>query len=143
MNKIDYSKPFVWVSAQTNGGGSRDIREMHTPHLYNTFIMIWNHSVPKKFQVGENFRQYRFGAFYTREYVLEAFLRMYHELKKRPLMPWMKSGISRVEDIVLGSASGNQTLPDFSSDYSTSFLTKHFHVEDDTEFDDNSSDDRY
>lgn len=46
-------EPFIW---ETNDGVCLSVKEMATPHLFFALRMIYNHSVPPAFRVGE-FRQ--------------------------------------------------------------------------------------
>jgi hypothetical protein len=57
-------------------------KDMHTSHLFYTWLMIWNHSAPEEYRVRFKHR-YSFGSYYTVEYMVEAFKNMTAELKSR------------------------------------------------------------
>lgn len=60
------AEPFKWRTAE---GLLLSPQTMVTRHLFYTLRMIWNHSVPERCRVGRNVRLYRFGEFYTAEYM--------------------------------------------------------------------------
>lgn len=66
-----------WRSA---GGEKRRPADMATSHLFHTFRMIWNHSMP--FTVG-NVKRYRFGPSYTAAYMADAIRFIGAELARR------------------------------------------------------------
>lgn len=72
-------KDFLW---RTQTGEFKKITDMHTCHLYNTFKMIWNHSVPEEMKVLP-YKKYSFGKYYTNDYVREAIKNMILELQSR------------------------------------------------------------
>lgn len=56
--------------------------DMQTRHLFYTFRMIWNHSMPDEVRI-KPYQHYVFSSFYTPEYMKEAIRFMGHELFKR------------------------------------------------------------
>lgn len=66
-------------------------QEMDTHHLYFTLRMIWNHSVPIDMRMLP-YQPYKFGKFYTAEYMAEAVKHLFLELKTRKDMKpeWIK-----------------------------------------------------
>ncbi len=90
-------KPFMWKVNVFHGGGELSVDEMETKHLFYTFLMIWNHSAPKKLRIWEK-RKYDFGPHYTPEYMFEAFKNMLFELTKRKdLGPKMLAVLQTIE----------------------------------------------
>jgi predicted site-specific integrase-resolvase len=55
---------------------------MRTRHLFYVLRMIWNHSVPEPMRILP-YRHYRFGKFYTAEYMKRAVLAIGRELLNR------------------------------------------------------------
>lgn len=58
------------------------ISNMHTYHLFNTFLMIWNHAVREEFKF-KPYHRYKFGSFYTVGYMKEAVRSIVFELVQR------------------------------------------------------------
>lgn len=58
------------------------IQDMGTHHLFCTFRMIWNNTMPAEARVGV-VKLYRFGPFYTPDYMKAAVLAIYPELLGR------------------------------------------------------------
>jgi hypothetical protein len=74
---------FQW---RTQEGKFLPPREMTTRHLFYTGLMIWNHSCPLELEywkVHKKPLRYRFGEFYTQEYMLQAARAIFAELSKR------------------------------------------------------------
>ncbi len=69
----------AWASRD----GKIKIKHMGTTHLFHTIKMIWNHSVPEELKY-KPYKKYRFGKFYTKEYLLKVLPDMLHEILKRP-----------------------------------------------------------
>lgn len=70
---------FKW---RTNHGVMLLPSEMETRHLYLTLRMIWNHSVPDRYQI-HPFKRYTFSAFYTKQYLAQAVRELGRELLSR------------------------------------------------------------
>lgn len=70
--------------------------EMRTGHLFNTVVMIWNHSAPIAWQT-YNHRRYVFPEFYTYQYMKQAVAHMLPELLRRPdLTPFQIQTLQRM-----------------------------------------------
>jgi hypothetical protein len=90
-------KEFVWKCSDQRGGFFIPVSQMHTKHLFYTWLMIWNHAAPVELRIWFN-HPYVFDPFYTKEYMLEAFRSMYFELKKRTDIGFkMREVITRIE----------------------------------------------
>lgn len=72
---------FEWKPAGSDRPGI-PLHEMSTTHLYNVLRMIWNHTAPEELKL-QPYRQYKFGAFYTVEYMQTAVRLMLAELDNR------------------------------------------------------------
>lgn len=84
----DLATEFKWRDQR---GRFHPIKEMETSHLFFTFRMIWNHSMPAEARVGNRIQRYSFPSFYTTSYMREACLNIYPELDKRTdLAPFMR-----------------------------------------------------
>lgn len=55
-------------------------KNMETRHLFYTLRMIWNHTMGTKI---EPYKKYRFGRFYTPDYMRKAVIAIGQELMKR------------------------------------------------------------
>lgn len=71
--------PFYWRDKDKK---FHDPKEMSTRHLFYTFRMIWNHSMPKEAR-SEIYIKHRFAAFYSQEYMEEAIQFLGNELLSR------------------------------------------------------------
>lgn len=86
--------PFQWRSAD---GDFWHPDHMETRHVFYTVRMIWNHSVPEDMRVGQNVRLYRFGEFYTADYMKQAVLALGRELMTRKdLAPWQRRELGQI-----------------------------------------------
>lgn len=86
--------PFEWRSADGDFWAPKD---METRHVFYTVRMIWNHSVPEDMRVGRNIRLYRFGDFYTGEYMKSAVLALGRELlTRKDLEPWQLRELGQI-----------------------------------------------
>jgi len=74
-------KPPVWKWRGQHGRHFR-VKEMATAHLFNTILMIWNHTMPESARFPP-FRQYQLGDFYTKAYLVTAVQNMATELVTR------------------------------------------------------------
>lgn len=87
-NLIPFSQvgqnPFKW---KTQKGEFVSIVDMETSHLFYTLRMIWNHSMPKEAQVGDNIRKYQFSSYYTSKYTMQACYYILLELDSRTDLP--------------------------------------------------------
>ena len=70
---------FQWRSCT---GKYYPVSSMDTRHLFHTFRMIWNHTMPKVARTGE-FHKYHFGKQYTEAYMMQAIRAMLPELCNR------------------------------------------------------------
>jgi hypothetical protein len=94
----DFREPFVW---ETNDGDFLELRNMATPHLFYTLRMIFNHSVPPAFRIGQ-FRRRANVDRWPLDYREQAGHEIRAELRKRSdLEPWMKG---EVQDMVANAA---------------------------------------
>lgn len=103
-------KPPVW-KWRTKDGRHFRVREMATAHLFNTILMIWNHTMPETARI-QPFRQYEFGAFYTKAYMIAAVQHMATELVTRDdvtarqreilgqMMAWLETNQVEMEDVM-------------------------------------------
>lgn len=57
--------------------------EMQTRHLFFTLRMIWNHSMPKEWEIGYEPRRYKFGPEYHEGYMRQAVAQIGLELTTR------------------------------------------------------------
>lgn len=95
MEKSLIDPRFKWKTSNDNNFISP--KDMHSKHLFYTWLMIWNHSAPKELRIWDT-HKYVFNSFYTNEYMLSAFANLYFELKKRTdLGPKMLEVISKIE----------------------------------------------
>lgn len=70
---------------------------MRSSHLFYTFRMIWNNTMPPEVHVGHNINYYRFGGAYTKRYLAEAIVNIGTELFKRTdLDPWMRDELDEI-----------------------------------------------
>lgn len=72
-------KDFMW---RDRTGHMHYLQSMQTSHVYNTWVMVWNHLVPQC-DVVPAIGVYSFSSFYTKEYMLVAERLLYQELRKR------------------------------------------------------------
>ena len=77
------AEPFMWRDQR---GNRHYIKDMDTHHLFCTFRMIWNNTMPVEARVGY-VRLYRFGPFYTPDYMKGAILAIWPELTSRKDLP--------------------------------------------------------
>lgn len=70
---------FEWRDRE---GNFHKPENMETRHLFYTLRMIWNHSMPEEFRLTP-YNSYRFGDFYTDEYMKRAIRNIAAELTKR------------------------------------------------------------
>lgn len=56
--------------------------EMSDKHVFYTWLMIWNHSVPSRYTIWFSYK-YVFMDFYSNEYMQQSFNILYCEMKKR------------------------------------------------------------
>lgn len=63
-------------------GNMWSVKDMRTSHLFFTLRMIWNNTLPAYMHVGD-VKLYRFGAFYTDQYMVNAIIHIYDELTTR------------------------------------------------------------
>lgn len=82
INKSDDNK-WTWKDREDNYYLPH---KMETRHLFYTFRMIWNHSMPNDAKIYP-YHEYRFGSFYTTEYMMVAARRMFNELLIREDIP--------------------------------------------------------
>ncbi len=80
-NSAGVSKPPVW-KWRTQDGRHFRVKEMATAHLFNTILMIWNHTMPESAKF-RPYREYEFGDFYTKKYLVSAVQHMATELVAR------------------------------------------------------------
>lgn len=71
--------PFRW---RDKTGNFHPIDKMNTHHLFNTFRMIWNHSMREEGR-SRSYTHYSFGKFYTPAYMRDAVRHIAPELLKR------------------------------------------------------------
>jgi hypothetical protein len=94
---------FKWRTAKAEFVGPS---EMRTGHLFNTLLMIWNHSMPSHQHIGSNIRRYRFGPFYSPGYIKEAVREVGRELFNRPdLTAYQREALTKMAEH-LGSPDG-------------------------------------
>lgn len=106
MNEV--TVPFEWK--QGGDRGFLRIDKMASSHLFNTLRMIWNHSAPEEFKL-HPYKMYKFGPFYTAEYMHDAVTAMLAELKWRTdLNPYEVDQIRHM----IRSAQSIQTLKGLS-----------------------------
>jgi hypothetical protein len=92
MNKVilhnnTVVETFKWKDKDDNFHNPQD---MHTRHIFFTLRMIWNHIAPHEMRI-EPYKRYRFGKFYTAEYIKESIKVLYAELRTRnDLTPYFK-----------------------------------------------------
>lgn len=55
--------------------------EMESSHIYHVVCMIWNHTMPIK--TNPNYRKYKFGKFYTEDYMKLSIVFLVRELFNR------------------------------------------------------------
>jgi len=80
-NKTDLDDNlFKWRSQD---GRKTLIYKMHTRHLFNTVVMIWNHTMPAEAWTTPIFKRYRFTGIYTDDYKMAAVQNMLPELLTR------------------------------------------------------------
>lgn len=108
--KNGVSKPRVW-KWRTKDGRHFRVKEMATAHLFNTILMIWNHTMPESAKF-RPFREYEFGEFYTKEYMVAAVQHMATELVTRDdvtavqkdilryMMQWLETHQVEMEDLM-------------------------------------------
>lgn len=72
-------KDFKWKDKNNN---YYNVKDMTTKHLFFTFKMIWNHTVPDELKILPYIR-YNFGSFYSTEYMSLAVRLIFEELKTR------------------------------------------------------------
>lgn len=75
----EFDNSFRWKDRY---GSKHRPKDMTTKHLFYTWLMIWNHSVPARYNIW--FRnKYLFMDYYTNDYMQAAFGAIYRELKSR------------------------------------------------------------
>ena len=91
-------------------------QSMATRHLFCTLRMIWNHRMPEEAKT-HNYIKYKFGAFYTRRYMLQAVEELAFELKKRTdltednlttfarMIAWLKANGTETKELCHGTKS--------------------------------------
>jgi len=77
--------------------------DMSTRHLFNTLLMIWNHSAPERYKF-RPYKHYEFGPYYTPRYMGVAVREMLSELKCRShatpaQLKILSTMLSRAEEI--------------------------------------------
>lgn len=76
-NRQELADGFSWRDRSYN---YHPPKNMETRHLFHTVRMIWNHTMPLKL---EPYNRYKFGPFYTKEYMAKAVRIMVPELATR------------------------------------------------------------
>lgn len=101
------SSMFKW---RTKLGDEIPLQDMETSHVFNTFLMIWNHAAPIEAR-SQRFNHYQFGPYYTKKYILQAFVNLYAELKKRTdLSPLMVGRLRNIENYLENNNERRKTL---------------------------------
>ena len=91
--------PFEWRDQK---GVFHKVTEMETRHLFFTLRMVWNHSAPDDLKI-EPFKRYRFGDFYTPEYIVAAVRSISLELGTREdLTPYFRKNLTFMADNFMG-----------------------------------------
>lgn len=86
---------WTWKDRENNRHRPAD---MKTSHVFFTLRMIWNHSMPEEVHVGGTVNRYRFGPFYTVEYMKRAVVELVSELDKRnDLAPHLKMQLDQMK----------------------------------------------
>jgi hypothetical protein len=90
MNNVQYAEETVGLLARlrdwrwrTQDGLMLRPCVMETRHLHHTLVMIWHHTMPESARIRNYYRRYRFGPFYTDEYMRQAITVMANELASR------------------------------------------------------------
>lgn len=81
MGRVELDPAWRWYSAIDRCWVHPS--EMETRHLFFTFRMIWNHSMPPEWEVGYNVKRHEFGKRYTPEYMKQAVAQIGRELATR------------------------------------------------------------
>lgn len=77
-------------------------RKMETRHLFYTLRMIWNHTMPEQARLNP-YRHYRFGDFYSIEYIQKAIINIGRELLGRDdLTPRQESDLRKMAQFLQG-----------------------------------------
>lgn len=109
-NKPVASKPPVW-KWRTQDGRHLRVKEMTTDHLFHVILLIWNHTMPESAKF-RPYREYEFGAFYTKKYLVAAVQHMATELVARKdvtpgqrtileqMMLWLERNQVEMEDVM-------------------------------------------
>lgn len=75
-----------------------DLADMRTDHLYYVIRMVWNHSAPDHLKL-KPYKSYKFGNYYSVEYIKVAVEHMWKELSTRPNLTYkMKADLSFMEN---------------------------------------------
>ena len=94
-NCID--KCFKWKDRH---GNFHKIKDMSTDHLFHTFMMIWNHSVDDELKF-KPYKKYKFGKFYTIDYIKIAAKNIIFELIQRTdLKPKHINNLSKIKNYI-------------------------------------------
>jgi hypothetical protein len=89
---------FIW---KTRNDEFLHPAQMHTKHLYHTLRMIWNHCAPDHLKI-HPYQKYRFGPYYTKEYMGKAIVAIYHELASRDnLNIYQINGLQKMADLCM------------------------------------------
>lgn len=81
--QVQVNDGWAWRTAKQ---GFIKPEDMVTSHLFYTFRMIWNNTMPSNMRVGA-VRMYNFGSFYSDSYMKSAVANIGAELAKRELIP--------------------------------------------------------
>lgn len=96
----DVDRPFLWKDSKDFYHRPKD---MDTRHLFFTVRMIWNNSAPDEFKIPP-LRLYRFGPFYTPEYMGQAVRCIMAELATRDdLTDYYKRCLEHMDRCLVGS----------------------------------------
>jgi hypothetical protein len=77
--KLQQIEGFMWRDRQ---GTFHKPENMTTQHVFFTLRMIWNHSAPLGMRI-KPYKQYNFGSFYTKDYMITAVYALAEELSTR------------------------------------------------------------
>lgn len=88
---VPTTEPFRWRTSKHDGNRMLLPSEMETRHVFFTLAMIWNHSMPEEART-HNYKKYKFGSYYTAEYMVQAIHALSRELATRKDMEphWKK-----------------------------------------------------
>ena len=77
------TEPFIWI---TNGGTPWPVKKMETTHVFHSFRLIWNHTMPTHVQISQGNR-YKLSDRFTPEYCKAALVALGNELNQRSDLP--------------------------------------------------------